>query len=290
MKYTGIAPAKINLALDVLRKRPDGYHEISTIMQSIPLYDIITIRLLDNDEIIVSTDSQLVPSGNSNIVYKAAKLIKDTYDIEDGVEIQIEKNIPVAAGLAGGSTDAAAAIRLLDKAFNLRLSREEMHDAARRIGADVSFCIDGGTALAQGVGEVLTPIPQLPHCYILVVKPDISVSTKEIYEELNMDEIVERPDISGIIKAIENNDLKVVSEKLCNVMESVTIKKHPLIGDLKKKLMEFGALGSLMSGSGPSVFGIFDHWDKAHNAYNNMEDCPGETFLLKTIDLVTDNK
>lgn len=285
MKYIGMAPAKINLTLDVLGKRSDGYHEISTIMQSIPLNDTITVRLLENDEIIVNTDSNLVPSGDSNIVFKTARLIKDIYGIEDGIEIQIEKRIPVAAGLAGGSTDAAAAIKLLDKAYNLRLSKEEMYDVARRIGADVSFCIDGGTALATGIGDVLMPIDKIPDCYILIVKPDISVSTKEIYEGLDVDEVKERPDIIGIIKAINDNDLEAISAKLCNVMENVTIKKYPIISDIKQGLLKHGALGSLMSGSGPSVFGIFDVTDKAQKAYNNMKSIYAETFLLNTVDL-----
>lgn len=290
MKYIGLAPAKINLALDVLKKRPDGYHEVSTIMQSIPLYDSMALKLLENDEIIVTTDSNLVPSGESNIVYKTARLIKDTYEIEDGVEIQIEKNIPVAAGLAGGSTDAAAAIKLLDRAFNLRLSKEEMYNTAKQIGADVSFCIDGGTALAQGIGDVIIPIAKIPDCYILIVKPDVCVSTKEIYEELDLNAIVERPDIKGIIQAIENNDLKAMSTKLCNVMENVTIKKYPLINNLKEKLLEYGALGSLMSGSGPSVFGIFDYPDKVNIAYKNMKSIYGDTFKVNSADLQAVNK
>lgn len=285
MKYTSKAPAKINMSIDIIEKRPDGYHEISTIMQSISLYDIITLEVNDSGEVSVNTDSEFVPPGSSNIVYKTVELIRNKYNIEDGAEVHIEKNIPVAAGLAGGSTDAAAAIKLFNKALNLRMSKSEMYDIAKRIGSDVSFCIEGGTALGEGLGDKLTLLPAIPDCYILLIKPDISVSTKEIYEGLNLNEIDQRPDTEGMLRAINNNDLIGLSKKLCNVLESVTLKKYPIIKELKQKLIEYGALGSLMSGSGPSVFGIFDDTGKAYRAYDSMKSYSYETFLVKAIDV-----
>ncbi len=282
MKYTCKAPAKINLAIDVIAKRPDGYHEISTIMQSISLYDIITLEANGSGEVSVNTDSQFVPSGSTNIVYKTVELIRSKYNIEDGIEVHIEKNIPVAAGLAGGSTDAAAAIKLLNKALNLRMSKAEIYDFAKSIGSDVSFCIEGGTALGEGLGERLTLLPEIPDCYILLVKPDISVSTKKVYEGIELNKISERPDIKGMVKAIKNKDIIGLSKKLCNVLETVTIKQYPMVKELKHKLMEYGALGSLMSGSGPSVFGIFDDTEKVYSAYDSMKSYSHETFLVKT--------
>lgn len=287
-KYIGKAPAKINLAIDVLTKRPDGYHDVSMIMQSISLYDIITLKPIKGGKIIVTTNSELVPDGSTNIVYKTAEFIKNKYNVKDGVEILIEKNIPVAAGLAGGSTDAAAAIKLLDKAWRLRMSKIEILEIAKKIGSDVPFCIEGGTALAEGLGEKLTSLKPIPECFILLAKPGINISTKEVYEGLNLEEIKKRPDIKGMIERINKGDLVGLSSKLCNVLENVTIKICPLISVVKQKLIEYGALGSVMSGSGPTVFGIFSDQNKAYYAYDSVKNIVDETFLVKTSDIGRD--
>ena len=282
MKYTKKAPAKINLAIDVLRKRPDGYHDVVMIMQSVALYDTITVKPIRGGKITVTTDSNFVPVGSDNIVYKVAELLKNKYNVKDGVEIQIEKNIPVAAGLAGGSTDAAATIKLLNKAWGLKMSKVEVLEIAKKIGSDVPFCIEGGTALAEGLGEKLTSIKPLPECFILLAKPEINISAKEVYEGIDIEEIKERPDIKGMIENLNKGNLPDVASKLCNVLENVTVKKCPQIPNIKEKLIEYGALGSVMSGSGPTVFGIFDDQSKAYYAYDHVKSMVNEIFVVKT--------
>lgn len=282
MKYTKKAPAKINLAIDVLRKRPDGYHDVVMIMQSVALYDTITVKPIRGGKITVTTDSNFVPVGSDNIVYKVAELLKNKYNVKDGVEIQIEKNIPVAAGLAGGSTDAAATIKLLNKAWGLKMSKVEVLEIAKKIGSDVPFCIEGGTALAEGLGEKLTSIKPLPECFILLAKPEINISTKEVYDGIDIEEIKERPDIKGMIENLNKGNLPDVASKLCNVLENVTVKKCPQIPNIKEKLIEYGALGSVMSGSGPTVFGIFDDQSKAYYAYDHVKSMVNEIFVVKT--------
>ena len=253
---TGKAAAKINLAIDVLRKRPDGYHDVSMIMQSVALYDTITVRALKG-EIRVTSNTDKIPVDKGNIAYKAAEYLKTKYNVKEGVLINIDKTIPVAAGLAGGSTDAALTLKLLNKAWNLRLSKGELLDAGKKLGSDVPFCIQGGTALAEGLGDKLTSLSGFPDCTILLAKPSVSISTKEVYEGLVLESITERPDIKDMISSIDKGDLKGIASNMCNVLETVTIRKCPQISELKKKLVEYGALGSMMSGSGPTVFGIF---------------------------------
>lgn len=283
MKYTGKAPAKINLAIDVIRKRPDGYHDVVMIMQSVALYDIINLKPVRGGKITVDTDSDLVPKGEENIVYRVAEFLKNKYNVKDGVEIQIEKNIPVAAGLAGGSTDAATTIKLLNKAWGLKMTKGEIMDIAKKIGSDVPFCIEGGTALAEGLGEKLTFLKSLPECFILLAKPEINISTKEVYEGIDIEEIKERPDIKAMIEALNKGNLLRVASKLSNVLEYVTIKKCPLIPEIKNKLIEYGALGSVMSGSGPTVLGIFDDSSKAYYAYDYVKTMVNEIFVVKTL-------
>ncbi|MCK9217747.1 MAG: 4-(cytidine 5'-diphospho)-2-C-methyl-D-erythritol kinase [Firmicutes bacterium] len=281
MKYILKAPAKINLAIDVLSKRPDGYHEVNLIMQSISLCDIIELKTINENKIIVATSSESVPNGNKNIVYKAAELIKDKYNIKTGVEIEIEKNIPVAAGLGGGSTDAAAVIKLLNKAWKLGMPEKEILNIGGMIGADVPFCIVGGTAFAEGLGEKLTPLNPIPDCFILLAKPDVNISTKKVYEGLDINKIDKRPDISGIIDAIDRGQLEKLAAKLCNVLEGVTIDMCPLVQTIKKSFIEYGAIGSSMSGSGPTVFGIFDNQNKAYYAYDAIKSVVNEVLLVK---------
>lgn len=283
MKYTQKAPAKINLAIDVLRKRPDGYHDVKMIMQSIALYDIITLKPVHGGRIKVTSNSKNIPTDNTNIVYKTADYIRHKYNVKSGVEIHIEKNIPISAGLAGGSTDAAATIKLLDKAWNLKLTKTEILEIAKKLGSDVPFCITGGTALAEGLGEKLTNLKPMPECYILLAKPDMDISTKEVYEGIDMEEISKRPDIDAMIEAINNQNLSQIGENLWNVLEYVTIKKCPLIKDIKAKLIEYGALGSVMSGSGPTVFGIFQDQSLAYIAYDHIKQMVNEIFVVKPL-------
>jgi 4-diphosphocytidyl-2-C-methyl-D-erythritol kinase len=283
MTYTVKAPAKINLALDVLSKRPDGYHDVAMIMQTVALYDTISVRS-GFEGIKLTSDSSKIPIDETNIAYKAAHYLSTKYNVKRGAHIHIEKKIPVAAGLAGGSTDAAAVLKLLNKAWELKLSKAELMDAGKKLGSDVPFCIQGGTCLAEGLGEKLTVIKSMPDCYILLAKPNISVSTQEVYQSLNLNEIEERPNLPAILQAIENQDLMAISNSMVNVLETVTTKMHPIIVELKQKLMENGAVGSIMSGSGPTVFGVFEDMATAYGAYDNIKTIVNEIFVVKTFD------
>ena len=261
------AYAKINLGLDVVRKREDGYHEVKMIMQTIGLYDKLTISLCDNPSIKVTTNLHYLPVDDSNLVYKAAAIMRDKYGINQGIQINLEKKIPVAAGLAGGSSDAAATLYGINKLCKLKLAKEELMKIGVSLGADVPYCILRGTALSEGIGEILTPLKPFPSCYVLLVKPPINVSTKYVYENLRLDERTKHPDIDGIITHINNNDLYGATKLFDNILETVTTKDYPIINDIKSKMILFGAITSLMSGSGPTVFGIFDDHAKAMNAF-----------------------
>lgn len=252
------AYAKINLGLDVVRKREDGYHEVRMVMQTIKLFDKLTFQLLDEDEIHINVNLGFLPVNEDNLVYKAVKLIKDTYNIKKGMEIDLFKCIPVAAGMAGGSTDCAAALVGASKLFGLHLSREKLMELGVKLGADVPYCILRGTALSEGIGERLTPLPSMPDCHILVAKPSISVSTKFVYENLRVNELEKHPDIDGMVAAIRNGNLHGVTDRMENVLETVTIPAYPVIEDIKVCMRENGAVNALMSGSGPTVFGIFE--------------------------------
>ncbi|MBQ3422500.1 MAG: 4-(cytidine 5'-diphospho)-2-C-methyl-D-erythritol kinase [Romboutsia sp.] len=256
--------AKINLSIDVLGKRKDGYHLVEMIMQTIDLYDIIKIKELEYNEIIIKSNSSDIPLNENNIVYKAAKLIKDTLNINKGVEIFIDKYIPIAAGMAGGSSNAAAVLVGLNKLWNLDLSEEELKSLGFKLGADVPFCIVGKAALAQGVGEELTYIKGLSEdVSILVCKPELFVSTKDVYEGLDLDNLKHRPDNNLLINCLKNNDIEGLSSNMVNVLETVTSKMHKEINDIEKIMNENKALGSMMSGSGPTVFGIYKNKEDA---------------------------
>lgn len=274
--------AKINLSLDVLRKRQDGYHEVRMIMQTIDLYDKVILEVKDKG-IEVSCNKPWVPGGPDNIAYKAANLLMQKYNIDRGISIRIIKNIPVAAGLAGGSADAAAVLRGMNEIFSLGLSQDELMVLGKDIGADVPFCIKGGTMLAEGIGEVLTDIKPFSNVDIVLVKPRISVSTAWVYNNLNLDKISIRPETQLIIKAISDKDKNYVTQNMQNVLESVTLEKYSIIKDIKDELIKFGALGSMMSGSGPSVFGIFENKQKAQYAYENIKVNKWECFLTETL-------
>lgn len=280
------ANAKINLSLDVLGKRDDGYHEVKMIMQSINLHDDVYIEITDDytdDGIYISCNKPWIPTGSGNIAYKAAKLIKKKYEIKKGIKIKIIKNIPVSAGLAGGSTDAAAVIKGINKLFSLNLDNKEMMELGKTIGADVPFCITGGTVLSEGIGEVLTPVRSFRNVNIVLVKPKVSVSTAWVYKNLDLNNISERPDIPLILDAIEKEDIGCVAKNMKNVLEAVTAKKHQVIEEIKEKLINFGALGSMMSGSGPTVFGIFENKEKARLAYVKMKNSKCECFMAETL-------
>ena len=262
------AKAKINLGLDVLRKREDGYHEVRMIMQTIPLYDKLTIRTAEDDaQIRVQTNLHFLPVGEDNLVYKAAKLLMDEFQIKQGLEIELVKYIPVAAGMAVGSSDAAATLVGVNKLFELGLSMEELMARGVKIGADVPFCVMRGTALAEGIGEKLTPLPPMPKCHILIAKPGIHVSTKFVYGNLRANELKEHPDIDGQIRALKCGDLSELARLMGNVLETVTIPEYPVIRRIKDTMKEYGALNAMMSGSGPTVFGLFEDEEAAKEAY-----------------------
>lgn len=258
--------AKINLGLDILRKREDGYHEVRMIMQTIQMYDVLEMKRVKKPGISLSVNYPYIPSDERNLVYKAAKLLMDEFQVKEGVDIRLEKFIPVAAGMAGGSSDAAAAMVGINHLFKLGLSEKDLMDRAVNIGADVPYCIMRGTALAEGIGEKLTRIAQVPDCYVLIGKPGIGVSTKTAYESLQLDKIQSHPDIDGMIRDIENGNLLAMTDKMGNVFESGIIGKYPVIGEIKDLMEASGALKAMMSGSGPTVFGIFDDREKMEAA------------------------
>lgn len=260
--YTRKAYAKINLGLDVLGKLQGGYHEVRMIMQSVDIQDELTFEKTASD-IVLTTDCGELEADESNLVYRAAKLMWEAFDIRGGVKIHLCKHIPIAAGMAGGSADAAATMHGLNELYGLGASEEKLAELGVRIGADVPYCIMGGTALAEGIGEKLTRLPQAPECVLVVAKPDHNISTKEIYGLLDAKTDYPHPDIDGMMTAIRENDLEGVAARLGNVLEPVTLAKCPAIGNIKTVLMRRGALGSLMSGSGPTVFGIFEKDAKA---------------------------
>jgi len=256
------AYGKINLGLDVVRRREDGYHEVRMIMQTVKLYDKLTFRLLDEDEIRITSNLGFLPVNEDNLVHKAVKLLKDTYHVKQGMEIDLYKCIPVAAGMAGGSTDCAAALVGAARLFDLHLEKKTLMELGVQLGADVPYCVLRGTALSEGIGEVLTSLPPIPDCHILIAKPPISVSTKFVYGHLDVKGLKEHPDIDGMTDAIRNGDLAGMTARMENVLETVTVPKYPVIEEIKNCMKEHGAMNALMSGSGPTVFGIFREEDK----------------------------
>lgn len=251
------ARAKINIGLDVLGKRPDGYHDVRMVMQTIGIYDRLIITKIPEEEIRIKSNLAFLPLNENNLIYKAIKLLKEVYGFKGGVEVDLNKFIPVAAGMAGGSTDAASTMFGLNKLFELNMSMSRMMQLGVKLGADVPYCVMRGTALAEGIGEKLTRLTPMPHCWLLVAKPPVNVSTKLVYDSLDMSEVVEHPDIDGIIEAIDAQDVAGIAAKMGNVLEQVTIPLYPIIDVIKQDMIEHGALNAMMSGSGPTVFGIF---------------------------------
>ena len=263
--------AKINLGLDVIGRRENGYHDVRMVMQTIYLYDDVTVKKTEEPGIVVKTNLSYLPVNEDNIAYKAAKMLIDEFGIEQGVEITLNKHIPVAAGLAGGSSNAAAVLVGMNRIFDLKLSQKDMMERGVKLGADVPYCVMRGTVLAEGIGEVLTPLPPMPKCYILIAKPGINVSTKVVYEKLDSKPIENHPDIDAIIEGLEQSDVYKVAESLGNVLEAVTIADYPIIEDIKDAMKEAGALNAMMSGSGPTVFGIFDDKKVAKEAKEKIK-------------------
>ena len=273
--------AKINLSIDVLGKRQDGYHLVEMIMQTIDLYDLIEINEKDNDQITIKSTSDEIPLDCNNLVYKAANLIKKTFNINKGVEIHIKKNIPVAAGMAGGSSNAAAVLVGLNKLWNLNLSNQQLEKIGLKLGADVPFCINGGAVLASGIGEELTPIKGLTKdVCILVCKPDLFVSTKEVYECIDSKDIDKRPNNKFLIECLKNEDTRQLAENMSNVLEGVTMDKHPVIQQIKDIMTNNRALGAMMSGSGPTVFGLYENREDAVKCKAILEKQFKQTFVV----------
>lgn len=264
------ALAKINLGLDVLGRRDDGYHEVRMVMQSIYLYDNVMLERREEPGIELSSNLYYLPDDSGNIAYKAARMLMEEFGLPGGVRIILEKHIPVAAGMAGGSSNAAAVLFGMNRLFDLGLSRQELMERGVRLGADVPYCIIRGTVLAEGIGEKLTVLPSIPRCAVLIAKPPISVSTRIVYEALDSKEIVKHPDIDGLIQALEEGSLKGVASCMGNVLEDVTIPKYPVIQDIKEEMLLAGALNAMMSGSGPTVFGLFENKVAARRAQERI--------------------
>lgn len=274
--------AKVNLTLDVLGRRDNGYHDIKMIMQTVSLFDLLIIDKTDG-QISVSTNLKYLPTTNKNIAYKAAETFFRETGIKGGAKIMIHKNIPVAAGLAGGSGNCAATLTSLNMLCGCPMTDEELIKLGGTLGADVSYCFKGGTQIAEGIGEILTPLSPAPDAYVLLVKPPISVSTAAIYEEIDNAPIEKRPDTDAVINAIERGNAADVAANMCNVMEAVTAKMYPIIGGIKQKMLLNGALGAVMSGSGPTVFGLFDDFKKAKSSADSFAMQFRDVFLTRIL-------
>lgn len=266
------AYAKVNLGLDVIRRREDGYHEVKMIMQTISLYDKIVLKKIKRPEIRVKTNLYYLPENENNLVYQAAKLLMDEFHIKSGVAIDLQKFIPVAAGMAGGSSDAAAVLYGMNRMFRLGLTKRDLMNQGVKIGADVPYCIMRGTALAEGIGEQLSALAPMPKCKVLVAKPPISVSTKFVYENLKLEDSTKHPNIDGVLQGIVSGSLKEIADHMGNLLETVTIPHHPVIAQLKEEMMQGGALNAMMSGSGPTVFGLFEDENLAEETCRKLRE------------------
>ena len=264
--------AKINLGLDVLGKREDGYHEVRMIMQTIRMYDQLDMRKSVEPGIHLTTNKKYIPVDENNLVWRAAKLMMDTCGIMEGVSIHLHKVIPVAAGMAGGSSDAAATLVGMNRLFHCGLSKEKLMELGVQIGADVPYCVLRGTALAEGIGEKLTVLPPMPDCWILIGKPGISVSTKYVYTTLDLNTNTVHPDIDGMKKALEDGNLYGITERMGNVLQDVTIPAYLEVERIKEQMKTLGAVNAMMSGSGPTIFGIFDNEEKAQEACQKLRE------------------
>lgn len=277
------APAKINLSLDVLHKRPDGYHEVEMVMTMVDLADRLEMRELPRDTIMISSQAGYIPLDEKNLAFQAAKLVKDRYRVTQGVYIHLDKKIPVAAGLAGGSSDAAAALRGLNRLWNLGMTREEMMELGAELGSDVPFCVSGGTAIARGRGERLTPIASPPSCWVVLAKPPLNVSTADVYGKLRAAEIKRHPDTAKLLEAIDARDFAGMCAGLGNVLEEVTLSLYPEVRQLRECMERLGADGVLMSGSGPTVFGLVEKEGKAERIYNGLRGFCKDVYAVRLL-------
>ena len=264
------AMAKINLSLDVVGTRPDGYHDLRMVMQSVRLSDQVTVSPTRAPGVRMKTNLRYLPADQTNLAARAAALVMEECGVRDGVFINLEKHIPVAAGLAGGSSDAAAVLVAMNLLFGLRLPQEKLREMGKRLGADIPFCVMRGTALAEGIGEQLTRLPDAPDTHVLIAKPPIHVSTGFVYGNLKADQLAYHPDIDAQVQAIRDGDFYKMASLMGNVLETVTIPAHPVIQEIKDCMMEHGAVNAMMSGSGPTVFGLFDDLEKAQAAYETL--------------------
>lgn len=275
------AYAKINISLDIVGKRKDGYHLLEMIMQSIDLYDEINIEK-QTENITISCDKQYVPIDERNLAYKAAKLFKEEFNINSGVNININKNIPVCAGLAGGSTDAAAVLKIMNKLFNINASEEKLMELGLKLGADVPYCINGGTALCKGIGEDVTNLKPFKDKILVLVKPPFGVSTKSVYQDFNLDKVRSHPNTDVLIKAIEEDNLELVCNNMKNLLENVTLRKHKILINIKEEMKRYGSIGTMMSGSGPTVFAFFDNMLSAQRCFEKMRLKYTDVFITRT--------
>ena len=276
------AYAKINIALDVVGKRDDGYHLLRMIMQTVDLYDEIEIKKIDSG-IKLNCNKVYVPTDHRNLAYKAASLFKETYDIKEGVSIDLVKNIPVSAGMAGGSTDAAGVLKLMNRLFNVNASDEELRKLGVKLGADVPYCINGGTALCEGIGEEITQLKPFKDKIVVIVKPPFGVSTKEVYKSFDLSKVINHPKVDDLIKAMNNDDIHFVAHNMKNLLENVTLRKHRVISSIKEKISNLDAIGTMMSGSGPTVFAFFDDMLKAQKCYDEMKKKYKDVFITRTL-------
>ncbi len=270
------AYAKVNLALDVLRRKPDGYHEVKMVMQNLDIYDelefTVVERISKETEISLTTNKEGIPTDDRNLICKAIRLLFEEYNITSKIKINLIKNIPAEAGMAGGSTDCAAALKAVNTLYELGLNEETLMKQGVKLGADVPYCVMARTALSEGIGEVLTPVTGLSDCLVLVAKPPVNVSTKMVYTNLKLDEVTKHPNVDGMVNALETKDLFAVAKHMENLLETVTVKLHPEIEELKNIMKKMGALNAIMSGSGPTVFGIFTDETKIKEAAKYIKD------------------
>ncbi|GEB34014.1 4-diphosphocytidyl-2-C-methyl-D-erythritol kinase [Brevibacillus sp. 1238] len=277
------APAKINLTLDVLAKRPDGYHEVEMVMTTVDLADRVDLTLREDGEITLDCSASFVPDDIRNHAYKAAVLLKERYQVRQGVRLYIDKQIPVAAGLAGGSSDAAATLRGLNQLWNLGLSLDELAEIGAEIGSDVPFCVYGGTALAKGRGEQITHLGTPAPCWVILAKPPIGVSTPDVYGNLRVDKIDNHPDTRQMLQAISEQDFSLMCQSLGNVLENVTLSLYPQVRQIKELMIASGADGVLMSGSGPTVFALVQKEAKVHRIYNALRGFVKDVFVVRML-------
>ncbi len=277
------APAKINLLLDVLRKREDGYHEVEMVMTMVDLADRLEFSELSRDSIMIASQSGYIPLDEKNLAFQAAKLIKSRYQVKQGVYIHLDKQIPVAAGLAGGSSDAAATLRGLNRLWQLGLTVEELCELGSELGSDVPFCVTGGTAIARGRGERLEPIDSPPQCWVVLAKPPIRVSTADVYGKLNVGRIERHPSLPNLLESIRTHDFSKLCASIGNVLEDVTVKLHPEVRHLKEVMLRLGADGVLMSGSGPTVFALVDRQSKLTRIYNGLRGFCQEVYVVRML-------